>query len=166
MMGMVKTWLLGIVLAAFAASLARQMAPKGREQTLVRLTGGLLLILAILRPLGNIDWDRSVIPAGGFSAEIQAQRWREEQLSEFSAIIAEKTVAYIWDKAQALGLNCRITVLTEAGDSGIPLPARVTIHGAYHAGLSVWLDEEVGLPADKQIWLEEDEWTTSKKNES
>lgn len=166
MMGVVKTWLLGIVLTAFAAGLARQMAPKGREQTMVRLVGGLLLTLVILRPLGRIDWDAVALPAGNFSGQEQVQQRYEEQLSEFSTIIAEKTAAYIWDKAQALGLTCRVSVLVETGENGIPLPEQVTIHGAYSAELAVWLDEKVGLPADKQIWLEEDEWTTSKKNES
>ena len=165
MMSMIKTWLLGIVLAAFAAALACRIAQKGRQQTMVRLTGGLLLILAMLRPLAAVDWSSASLPVGGFSAEAQEQPWYEQQLSEFSAIIAEKTAAYIWDKAQALGVNCRVSVSVEVGESGVPLPVGVTIRGAYHAGLSVWLEEEMGLPADKQIWLEEDEWTTSKKNE-
>lgn len=45
-----RSWLLGIVLTSLAAGLARQLAPKGREQAMVRLVGGLLLALAILRP--------------------------------------------------------------------------------------------------------------------
>lgn len=165
MMHMIKTWLLGVILTSFAVALARQIAPKGRQQTMVRLAGGLVMILAMLQPLGTADWSVASVPAGGFLAEAQEQPWYEEQLSEFSAIIAEKTAAYIWDKAQTLGLDCGVTVSADVGESGIPLPSLVTIHGAYHAGLSAWLDEEVGLPADKQIWLEEDEWTTSKKNE-
>ena len=43
-----KSWLLGIVLTSLAAGLARQLAPKGREQAMVRLVGGLLLTLALL----------------------------------------------------------------------------------------------------------------------
>ena len=126
--------------------------------------GGLLLLLVILRPLGTVEWEKLALPAGNFEAQTPTSR--QEQLSEFSTIIAEKTAAYIWDKAQALGVDCRVNVSVEAGESGIPLPVGVTIRGAYHAGLSMWLEEEVGLPADKQIWLEEDEWTTTKKNES
>lgn len=52
-----KQWLLGIVLTAFAGGLARQLAPSGREQAMVRLVGGLLLTLAILRPLAGLDWE-------------------------------------------------------------------------------------------------------------
>ena len=163
-MTMIKTWLLSIVLTAFASSLARQMAPKGRGQTMVRLAGGMLLLLAVVRPLSGLDLSMVSMPTSNFA--LQKSDWVQEQFSEFSSIIAEKTAAYIWDKAQALGLNCRVSVSVEAGESGIPLPVAVTIRSAYHAGLSAWLDMELGLPADKQIWLEEDEWTTTKKNES
>ena len=44
------------MLTAFASGLARQLAPQGREQAMVRLAGGLLLTLAILRPLAGMDW--------------------------------------------------------------------------------------------------------------
>ena len=40
-----RAWLLGIVLTAFASGLARQLAPQGREQAMVRLAGGLLLLI-------------------------------------------------------------------------------------------------------------------------
>ena len=52
-----KSWLLGIVLTSLAAGLARQLAPKGREQAVVRLVGGLLMALAILRPLAGGAWE-------------------------------------------------------------------------------------------------------------
>ena len=42
-----REWLLGIVLTAFAGGLARQLAPRGREQAMVRLVSGLLLALAL-----------------------------------------------------------------------------------------------------------------------
>ena len=42
---------MGIVLTSLAGGLARQLAPQGKEQAMVRLVSGLLLALAILRPL-------------------------------------------------------------------------------------------------------------------
>ena len=52
-----KSWLLGIVLTSLAGGLARQLAPQGREQAMVRLVCGLLLALAILRPLAGQEWE-------------------------------------------------------------------------------------------------------------
>ena len=51
-----RQWLLGVVLTAFAGGLARQLAPKGRERALVGLVCGLLLTLALLEPLAELEW--------------------------------------------------------------------------------------------------------------
>ena len=140
MMEGLRQWLLGIVLTAFAAGLARQLAPDGREQAAVRLVGGLLLVLAILRPLGSWDWEGLSLEAGSFRQETlrQTEKYEEEQMAALSAIIAEKTSAYIWDKAGRLGLSCTVEVTVSAG--------------------------EVGIPAGKQIWLEENVWSGKKES--
>lgn len=147
--------MLGVVLTAFAAGLARQLAPKGREQALVRLVGGLLLTLALLRPLADVPWGNLALEAGSFQSQDQAEEYRQAQTEALAVVIAEKTEAYIWDKASDLGLACQVTVTTAPGESGIPLPDTVTIRGAYSADLAACIAEEVGIPAEKQFWLEE-----------
>ena len=161
MMEGLRQWLLGITLTAFAARLARQLAPEGREQAMVRLAGGLLVTLAILRPLGQVSWESPSLEAGAFRQETAAlaEDYREERCEALSAIIAQRTAAYIWDKADRLGLTCQVEVTVAAGEDGIPLPDTVTITGAYDAGLSALIEEEVGIPAGKQRWLEESAWS-------
>jgi len=156
-----KQWLLGIVLTAFAGGLARQLAPSGREQAMVRLVGGLLLTLAILRPLAGLDWEGPALEAGSFQSRTaeQAEIYRKNQQEALAAIIAEKTGAYIWDKANQLGLACQVTVATAAGESGIPLPESVTLAGPYSPALAAAIEEGVGVPVERQYWLEESEWT-------
>ena len=168
MMDGVKNWLLGIVLTSFAAALARDLSPKGREAAAVRLAGGLLMILAILRPLNRIPWDDLALAAGNFAvqSEYQAEEHLRRQQEDFSAVIAERTEAYIWDKASGLDGIHRIAVDVSAGESGIPLPCSVTIAGPYCQELSLWLATELGLDADRQNWLEEGEWNTNNTNES
>lgn len=163
-----RSWLLGIVFTSLAAGLARQLAPKGREQAMVRLVGGLLLALAILRPLAGGRWEGLELEIGPLElqGEELAETYRKNQQEALSAIIAEKTKAYIWDKANQLGLACQVTVATAAGESGIPLPDTVTILGPYSPALAACIEEEVGLPAEKQIWLEETTWTEKKESES
>ena len=63
------------------------------------------------------------------------------------------------DKADRLGLRCAVEVAVSAGESGIPLPDAVTIRGGYSAALAARIEEEVGVPPEKQIWLEEETWT-------
>ena len=163
-----RAWLLGIVLTSLAGGLARQLAPQGREQAAVRLVSGLLLALAILRPLAGRNWEGTEKAAGNFSLRSgeQAEIYRKNQQEALSAIIAEKTEAYIWDKANQLGLDCTVTVTVSPGENGIPLPESVVIRGAYSGELAMCMEEEVGIPAEKQIWLEEEAWQKRKESES
>ncbi len=151
----VRQWLLGVVLTAFAGTLARQLAVGAKGQAMVRLTAGLLLTLAILRPIAALRWEA---PAEG-----QASDYRKNQQEALAAVIEEKTAAYIWDKANELGLSCEVHVTTAAGESGIPLPDAVTITGSYSPALAACIEKEVGIPAGKQNWLEVPTWTETKE---
>ena len=164
----VRTWLLGIVLTSLAGGMARQLAPQGKEQAMVKLVSGLLLALAILRPLAGSGWEGLEVAAGSFDlqSEEQAEIYRKNQLEALSAIIAGKTEAYILDKANQLGLDCTVRVTVAAGESGIPLPTSATIRGAYSPALAECMEEEVGIPAQNQIWLEDEIWQTTKENEN
>ena len=159
MVGGIRQWLLGVILTAFAGGLARQLAPKGKEESMVRLVSGLLLTLAILRPLAGTRWEDIKLDVGDLQSQAQAESYRKDGQAALSSVIAEKTEAYIWDKANRLGLDCQIKVTTAAGAGGIPLPDTVTVLGAYNEALAACMEEEVGIPAEKQIWLEEKVWT-------
>ena len=150
-----RQWLLGVVLTAFAGGLARQLAPKGRERALVGLVCGLLLTLALLEPLAELEWAAAARDWPGPAQAALAESYRQEGQAALSAVIAEKTEAYILDKADRLGLECQVAVAAAVGESGIPLPDTVTIYGRFSADLAACIEEEVGIPAEKIIWLEE-----------
>lgn len=151
-----KSWLLGVVLTALAGGLAQELAP-GERRAAVRAAAGLLLILSLLRPLTDLagKWELPSVSEAYGSSEAWAEEDGKNRRSAFSALIEEKTEAYIWDKADRLGLDCTVEVACGYGGSGLPLPERVTITGAYSEALSALIAEEVGIPAGRQIWLEE-----------
>ena len=66
--------------------------------------------------------------------------------------IAERTAAYISDKAAGLGLTVTVRVETAPGADGTPLPERVYLEGTRSEELSAWLAEELGIPAERQVW--------------
>ena len=158
-----RQWLLGVVLTAFAGTLARQLAVGTKGQTLVRLTAGLLLTLAVLRPAASLRWEAPAERGLQKRAEDQAADYRKNQREALAAVIEEKTAAYIWDKANELGLSCEVRVSAAAGESGIPLPDAVTITGRYSPALAACIEKEVGIPAEKQTWLEVPTWTETKE---
>ena len=153
-----KQWLLGVVLTAFAGALARDLTPKGRQQAMVRLAGGLLLTLALLTPLRGLSTPRA-LPEGTEELRRRTQTlsetYRKDGQQALAAVIEERTGAYILDKADRLGLECQVAVAAAVGESGIPLPDTVTIYGRFSADLAACIEEEVGIPAEKIIWLEE-----------
>ena len=157
MMEQLRTWLLGVVFAAFATGLANELAPKGRQKALVRMVGGVLMVLSLLRPLGTIEWSEISIPTGSFSQ--QAEIYRAQQENALSSIIAERLETYIWDKATELEIVCAVRVEVFCDENGIPAVQSVEISAAHDTLLSAWLEEVVGIPAEKQIWLEERVWT-------
>lgn len=157
MMDGIRAWLLGVVFSSFAVGLANELIPKGRERALVRMVGGALMVLVLLRPVGTVTLESVSIPAGNLTqyADKQAQAYRTEQENELAAIIAERLETYIWDKATELGMNCSVHVAVSCGENGIPLPESVEIRAAYNSALAAWLEEVVGIPAEKQFWLED-----------
>ena len=155
-MRIINTWLLGIVLTAFAVGMAEQIIPQGRKHKAVRMVGGLLMILSLLRPLGDISLKGLSLEVGSFGSALQSQNelHREMQQKELCSIIAENLETYIWDKANQLGFECEISVDVIVQGDGIPLPDTVTIGGSFDSALASWLEEVVGIPAEKQIWQE------------
>ena len=162
MMEQLRTWLLGVVFTAFAVGLANELVPKGRERALVRMVGGLLMMMARLRPLGAIRWETVSIPTMNFAD--QAELYRVEQENALSAIIAERLESYIWDKATELGIACTVHIEMSCGESEIPTAETVELRAQYDPALAAWLEEVVGIPAEKQIWLEERVWTEKTEN--
>ena len=167
MMNMLRRWLLGVVLTSFAVGMTQRIVPRGREQAWIRLIGSLLLTLALLKPLVDIPWENTAIDVGTWGASIQSEagNYRELHQKELAAIIAEKLETYIWDKAVDLGLEGDVSVSVSEQPNGIPLPDSVSIGASFDPALAAWLEEVVGIPAEKQIWQEGNAWTTEKDSD-
>lgn len=131
MMELLKQWLVGITCAALAAALADGLAPKGSGKQIVRLAGGLLLLLAVVKPLAEADLSSL---AASVSAQVAWEQddgaWEEANLGAMKIIIGERTGAYILDKAAELGAACEmVSVECAVGEENIPYPAAVTVTG-------------------------------------
>ncbi len=124
--------MLSVVCAALIAALATALCPSGFSRKLTRAAGGLLLLAAVLKPLGQLDWDRALEGFWASQAVLVGQTQAEAQESRDlqEAIIARQTAAYISGKAAALGIrdpqvwvDCRWT------GEGFPAPDAVRVRG-------------------------------------
>ena len=154
----IKEWLLGVTAAALAVSLAQALTPEGTVKKIGRLAGGMILLLAAVRPLAGgegLSLDSLSLPPDTAAIERGAES-REEAMK---ILIAQKAGAYIVDKGQSLGLQCEVRVGVALDGSGWPVPWEAEISGAWTAeqkkSLSRAVEEDLGIPVERQSFREE-----------
>ena len=161
MMEALGQWLLSVSAAALLVSVVQALIPEGGLRRAAVFTGGLLLLAVLLRPVVELD-------LSGFSAGLDhwteqvEQRQTELEAAQSDALaagIVERTASYISDKGAALGLTVTAEVETQAGEDGVPIPFSATITGPWSAELSALIAQDLGIPAERQTWKEQDNET-------
>jgi len=154
---LLRNWLLGIVAAALALSLAQALTPEGAVKRVGRLIGGLVLLLAVLKPLLTLDpGELTAATAAYWGEEALPQETDEEEI--LRGLIAQRAGAYIVDKGEQLGLTCSATVTVVEGAGGWSVPWSVEVRGSWSAegkrALSECIAADLDIPADRQTFLE------------
>ena len=146
-MAFLRQWLLGVVSCAFLVSLLDQLTPEGSVRKLARFSGGLVLILCMLRPLGTAEPRELALDLDSLSADRAAleEQYRDVSGQSLAAVIAERTGAYI-------EVTAEVTVREE---DGAFIPDRAVLFGEENAELSVLLTQELGIAPEKQEWRAE-----------
>ena len=135
-------------------SVAAQLGPEGALRKITRFTGGLLLLLAMLRPLAAYEPDAAAWSAGGYREAVARleQELTAERENTLRDGIAAEWEEYIEDKAGSLGAEVRAEAELDAAGN---VPERVTLRGTYSEELSRFLASELGVAEENQIWIEE-----------
>lgn len=126
-----KNWLLAVTCAAVVVALADVLSPKGTPKKMVRLAGGLLLLLAVLSPVRQLE----NADLAGLLAQYRSQYSVYEEAAAVNSdvmksIIEEETSAYILDKATGLGIApCVVEVSCHMDEGSFPVPEQVTVRG-------------------------------------
>lgn len=155
-MDMIRTWLTSVVMVTMLLSLVQMLIPEGSVRKVASFTRGLVLLLALLQPLLGIDVSDLKLDWQDYRLEIERRQQELEQSEEetWGERIAERTEAYISDKGQRLGVEVTAKVETELSPEGIPLPAEVEMTGSYTPELAEYMEQELGIPAERQVWHE------------
>ena len=157
MMEAVRAWLTSVVLVSVLLSAAQSLIPPGTVRKAAGFTGGLILLLVLLRPVLGADLGRLELDFDGYQAEIsdRQEELAAAQTETLAELIAEETEAYIWDKAGELGVEVTTRVETRTGEDGIPVPWSAELTGQRSGALSSYLEAELGIPAERQVWHEQ-----------
>ena len=121
-----------------------------------RLLWGLLLLAVLLRPLGNVDLSAVSLDLSAYRQTVERRQAELEQegQKELLGLIEAELESYISDKAADMGLTLRVQVTVEPDGSGVPVPVSVELTGPRSEVLSRWLETELGVPAERQVWNE------------
>jgi len=146
-----RDWILGITAAALAIALAQALTPAGTVKKVGSLLGGMVLLLAALRPVLALDVDTLAVAAANYAPSAAADESGREALK---SLIAEKTAAYIVDKGARLGASVTAQVELAQDDSGWPVPYRARIAGTWSAqqrrALEQAVSRELDIPPQRQ----------------
>jgi stage III sporulation protein AF len=164
MLDFIENWIMGVTAAAMIAAIAQALTPEGSVKKAMRLACGVLMILAVLRPVKEISLE-------DFS--FYKTRY-EEGLSEYSekmndvnksftrSIIEEKTATYILEKADELQIACSVSVKLKTDQSGgypYPYSVELTVSGypenEKKEALSRLIESQCAIPKDRQKWVVE-----------
>jgi len=163
MMDFIRTWLIGIVGAGLAAALTRMLTPPGAIRQVVQVAGGLIVLLTVVRPLTQNEWQ--ILPRDRLSFEQQAEQYavQAKQAGEtvMKKIIEDKTSAYIENEAKIRGLSLKVVVeARQTGGEENFLPFCVTLTSIKQFGeqekhaFSNWIEQTLNIPIVRQRWKE------------
>ena len=155
-MGALREWLTSLVAVSMLLSVAQTLVPEGSIRKIASFTGGLILLVVLLRPVLGADLSRLDLHLEDYERAIGQ---RQEELSaageaELAGIIEERTAAYILDKADTLGLSVKVQVTAKPGTDGVPVPWQAELWGPRSPALAACMEEELGIPGERQVWHE------------
>lgn len=156
MIAAVREWLTSVVAVTLLLTVAQTLIPEGSIRKIAGFTGGLALLAALLQPVLRTDLSRLQLNFDVYSAAIEERKAELGRAgeTELAEVIASRTEAYILDKAALLGLPVAVRVETAAGENGILLPAAADITGPWSAELADYIERELGIPRERQVWHE------------
>ena len=143
-----------LILLCMAAAVAENLMPEGAPRRVGRMACALVLLCAVLSPLGELDLE-TVAGAAVWQEEIlqQTQQLEYRQSMAAKPIIEQAYAAYIQDKAAQLGCPCQAVFVELVLQDGLFLPSGVELRGTLsrqqEQHLSAVLAEELGLPPGK-----------------
>ena len=137
-------------------SVVQTLIPKGSLREIASFVGGLLLLAVLLRPLGSVDLSAVSLDLAPYRQTVEQRQAELEQegQKELIGLIEAELGSYIWDKAADLGLTLQVQVTVEPDGSGVPATVSVELTGPRSEALSQWLETELGVPAERQVWNE------------
>lgn len=155
-----REWIVGVTAAALTVAICDMLVPDGGIKKIVKLAGGMLLLLVSVAPIMNID---SRLEVDGFGLDPVGIEERKEELmvqqEELSkSVIEDSMAAYIEDRAMEIGIVCQahVTVVKEEDNCFKPESIELTGDWTYQqrTELSMLLEDYFEIAPEKLAFME------------
>lgn len=148
-------WILGLSGAAIFCAVMGELCPKGTVKAVVKTLCGIVMVMAFLSPLLNLEPEDYSLNLAKYRAEGEkaASGGQAERDLLSRTIIEEECRAYILDKARGLGADVvDASVKLRWSSEGVWYPVECEITGSYHGGLASAISAELGIGEESQVW--------------
>ncbi|MDY4953810.1 MAG: hypothetical protein SO073_04130 [Candidatus Onthomonas sp.] len=154
MMEFIRNWVMSVVAVGMLVSLCLGLSPGGKVQKVGRFCGGLLLFLAVVTPLTQLDLTGSLQDFRDYCDQLSVT---SDEVTQAGATLTQDLVisqseARIQAQAKSLGADVTATV-TCASQDGLPVPDGVSVTGAMTAWqrqqLTQWIMDSFGLTREQ-----------------
>lgn len=157
---MIKEWIVGITAASILISAIIAITPDGAPKRSVKLVGGLILFVVLIRPF--MDMKMADLAFYNMQYRADYEKYEEKLIMKNSSmiktIIEDRTRTYILQKADLLGIECDVEVSARRREDGYPYPERIVIYVSkdydpvLKSQLSYIVASELGVPEENQEW--------------
>ncbi len=158
-MNILKDWIIGVTYVSLIAGILIAVTPKGRIKHIVRIAGGMLLMIAFIKPLMTMRFGSfsSVFRAFKNDAQVYKEQFDSKNKTALHELIEKKTAAYILDKAGELGIaQCKISIALQTDNNDSIYPSEIWISAEasnnQRSALSEIIESEIGIDRESQHW--------------
>lgn len=154
MMEFIRNWVMSVVAVGMLVSLCLGLSPGGKVQKIGRFCGGLLLFLAVVTPLTQLDLTGSLQNFRDYCDQLSVT---SDEVTQAGATLTQDLVisqseARIQAQAKSLGADVTAAVTCTSQD-GLPVPDSVSVTGAMTAWqrqqLTQWIMDSFGLTREQ-----------------
>lgn len=165
MMEGIRSWVMSVVAVGLLVSVCQGLSPGGKTRKVSQFCGGLLLFLAVVTPLTQLDMIGVLEEFQAYCAQLSEP---SESLAKTSAELTRELVEDQSKRAvqaRARELGAEVSVSVDCGEQdGLPVPERITVAGSISRAqgekLRRWSVKTFDIAPDQfQIRKEETEGT-------
>lgn len=147
---LLHTILLRVAVAGAASAAALRLSGTGAMRETVRLAAGLLMLAALLQPLGSLR-----LPDLGRMTAPDTQTIRETNMQTAMSAVGSSIAEAMESRAESEGFDCTFSVAMATDESGVLQVDRVTVYCGENElsridRLQTLITEECGVPAARQ----------------